>query len=81
MLIPILAQGEQPQARGGGLRVGLTPSSSTAGPCVRSRSVSFPLATLPSPGDLPVRVRCPIMSAPRGGGEGTGRTGHPQPLP
>lgn len=65
---PSLPQCEEPQARGRGLGVGLTPSSSTAGPCVRSRSVSFPLATLPSPGDLLVRVRCPIMSAPQGGG-------------
>lgn len=47
---------------------GLTPSSSTAAPCVRSRSVSFPLAILPSPADLPVRVRWPIMSVPQGGG-------------
>lgn len=73
--------------RVGGLWGGLTPSSSVAGPCARSRSVSFPLATLPSHGDLLLRVLCPIMSAPGGRAQaGPGTAGphpgqHPAPAP
>lgn len=62
-----------------GWRGCLTSSCSVAGPCARSRSVSFPLDARPSGGHLLLlRVLCPIISEPHsgvGGGPGVGVQG------